>query len=70
MPTNWKFDHIENKHTLYCGKDCMKRFGTSLREHAKNIIGFQKKKQMLLFTKEVLKYIKMQRHEHFYKHLL
>ena len=48
----------------------MKRFGTSLREHSKNIIGFQKKKQMLLLTKEVLKYIKMQRHEHFYKHLL
>ena len=70
MPTNWKFDHIENKHTLHCGKDCMKRFGTSLREHAKNIIGFQKKKQILLLTKEVLKYIKMQRHEHFYKHLL
>ena len=22
----WVFDHIENKHTLYCGKDCTKMF--------------------------------------------
>ena len=43
MSTIWAFDHIENKHTLNCGKDCMKKFCTSLREHAKNIIDFQKK---------------------------
>ena len=24
------FDNIENKHTFYCGEDCMKRFCTSL----------------------------------------
>ena len=23
MSTMWAFDHIENKHNLYCGKDCM-----------------------------------------------
>ena len=29
------FDHIENKHTLYWGKDCMKKFCESLKEHTK-----------------------------------
>ena len=54
MSTIWAFDHIENKHTLYCGKDCTKKFCTSLREHAKNIIDFEKKK-LLSLTKEELK---------------
>ena len=36
MSTIWGFDHIEKKHTLYCGKDCMKKFCTSLREHTEN----------------------------------
>ena len=31
------FDHIENKHTLYLGKE------TYLREHAKSIVTFEKK---------------------------
>ena len=35
MSTIWTFDRIENKHTFYRGKDCMKKFCTSLREHAK-----------------------------------
>ena len=43
MSTIWAFDHIENKHTLYHGKDYMKKFCESLREHAKNIIDFEKK---------------------------
>ena len=58
MLTIWAFDHIENKHTkttyTYRGKDCMKKFCESLREHAKNIIDFEKKK-MLPLTKEELK---------------
>ena len=54
MSTIWVFDHIENKHTLYRGKDCMKKFCGPLREHAKNIIDFEKKK-MLPLTKEELK---------------
>ena len=54
MSTIWGFDHIENKHTLYLGKDYMKKFCTSLREHAKNIIDFEKKK-MLQLKKEELK---------------
>ena len=54
MSTIWAFDHIENKHTLYIRKDCMKKFSSSLREHAKNITDFEKKK-MLPLTKEELK---------------
>ena len=32
MSTIWEFGHIENRHSLYHGKDCMKQFC----EHAKN----------------------------------
>ena len=47
-------DHKENKHTLYCGKDCTKNFcASSLREQAKSIIGFEKKR-ILPLTKEEL----------------
>ena len=35
MSTIWAFYHIENKHPLYHGKDCMKKFCESLREQAK-----------------------------------
>ena len=42
MITIWSFDHIENKHSLYCGEDCMKQFCESLREHAKNITDLEK----------------------------
>ena len=38
------FYHVENKHTLYHGKYCMKKLCESLREHAKNIINFEKRK--------------------------
>ena len=48
------FDNIKNKHTLYRGEDCMKKFCTSLREHATNVINFEKKK-ILPLTKEELK---------------
>ena len=54
MLTVWAFDHIESKHTLYYGKDCMKKFCSSLREHATNVLKFEKKK-MLPLTKEELK---------------
>ena len=53
MSTIWRY-HIEDKLILYYGKDCKKKFFTSLREHAKNIIDFEKKK-MLPLTKEELK---------------
>ena len=44
MSTIWAFNNIENKYTLYRGEDCMKKFCESLREHAKSIIDFEKKK--------------------------
>ena len=54
LSTISEFDQIEDKPTLYRGKDCMKKVCTSLSEHAKNIIDFEKKK-MLPLTKEELK---------------
>ena len=48
------FGRIENKLILYRVKDSMKNFCTSLREHAKNIIDFEKKKMSPL-TKEQIK---------------
>ena len=52
MPTIWGFDHIENKHT--CMKKLYEKVCTSLREHAKNIIDYEKK-MILPLTKEELK---------------
>ena len=34
ISTMQAFHIIENKHTSYRGKDCMKKFCTSFREHA------------------------------------
>ena len=42
MSTIWVFDHIENKHTLHLGEDCVKTPFEYLREHVKNIIDFEK----------------------------
>ena len=42
MSTIWAFNNIEKKHTLYCGKDCIKKFCASLKEHAMNVIAFEK----------------------------
>ena len=55
MSLTYVFDSVENKHILYCGKDCMKKFCTLLREHAKNIIDFEKK-NMLPFKVELKSY--------------
>ena len=54
MSTICEFGQIEDKHNLRRGKDCMKKFCTSVREHAKNRINIEKK-QMLPLTKEELK---------------
>ena len=54
MSTSQGFDHIKNKHTLYHEKDCRKKLCESLREHAKSIIDFEKKK-MLPLTRKKLK---------------
>ena len=51
MSTISSFRSKKNKHNVYGGKDCMKKFCESLREHAMKIIYFKKKK-MKLSTKE------------------
>ena len=51
MSTTWAFDTIENKHSLYRREDCMKKFCTSLREHATNLINFEKEKKLPLTKK-------------------
>ena len=44
---------MEDKQTLYCGKDCMKKIFESLREHVKSIIDFEKKNILPLTRKEL-----------------
>ena len=64
MSTILGFDHIENKHTLYRGKDCMKKFCSSLREQAKDIkdiIDFEKKNAVTLTKEELKSYAKVQK---------
>ena len=51
MPTIWAFDGIKNKHSLYRGEDRMKKFCISLREHAADVINFEKKKMLPLTEK-------------------
>ena len=50
MSTIWTLDNLENKYSLCRGEDCVKKFCSSLREHATNVINFEKKK-MLPLTK-------------------
>ena len=54
MLTIWAFDNIENEQNLYRGEDCIKKFCSSIRKHATNIINIEKKK-MLTLTKEELR---------------
>ena len=49
----WVFHNLEYKHSLYRGEDFMKKFCSSLREHASNVINFETKKMLLLTKKEV-----------------
>ena len=53
MSAIWAFDNIENKHILHREKDCMKKFCESLREHAKNVTDFEKKKNVTMNKKRV-----------------
>ena len=57
MSTICGFDHTEDKHALYRGKDCIKKFCKSLKEHAKSITYFEKKKMLPLTRKELKSYI-------------
>ena len=51
MSTISSFRSIENKHDIYRGKGCMKKFCQFLREDTKKIISFRKK-NMKLSTKQ------------------
>ena len=42
------FKSIENKHDVYRGKDCMKKFCRSLREHTMKIINFKENKNEVI----------------------
>ena len=44
--------NIENKHSQYCGEDCVKTFYISISDLAVNVINFQKKKMLPLTKKE------------------
>ena len=46
MSTISSFKNIEKKHDVYRGKDCMKKFCESLREHAMKIINFFKENEV------------------------
>ena len=48
------FGYIENKHSLYCGEDCIKNFFSSLIESVTNVLIFEKK-EMLPLTKKPAK---------------
>ena len=52
---NMAIDHIENKHTLYRENECLREICSPLRQHAKNVIDFEKEK-LLPLTKEELRF--------------
>ena len=47
MSTTSKFKNKENKHDVCRGKDCIKKFCESLREHAMKEINFKKKNEVI-----------------------
>ena len=51
MSTIPSYGRIENKHDMYSGKDCMKKFCEFLREHAIKIINFKKKKHDIIIKR-------------------
>ena len=55
MSTISSFKSLKNKHDVYRGKDCMKKFSESLREHATKII--LKRQKMKLLTKMQESYV-------------
>ena len=59
MSTISSVRRIENKHDVYRGKDCMKKFCEFLREHAMKII--LKRKKVKLLKKGSKNHIKMQK---------
>ena len=47
---------MESKHGVHRGEDCMKRFCESLREHATEIINFEKNNVIPLTNAECISY--------------
>ena len=50
MFANSSFDVAKNKFDCYRVKDCIKIFCKDLRDHAMKLIGYKKKKEMILLT--------------------
>ena len=53
MSAIWGFNNIEDKHSLYRRKDCVKKLCESLREGAKSIIDFDMKKNFTVNKKRI-----------------
>ena len=53
MSTIWTVYNIKKKDSLFLGKDSTKRFCESFSEHAKNIIGFEKKKNVTVNKRRI-----------------
>ena len=56
--THCSLDKTKNKLDYYRGEDCMKKFCLNLREHATEIINYEKKKMIPLTKKEEKNYNK------------
>ena len=54
--TSCSFDESKNKLNYYKGDDCMKKFCEDLREHATEIINYEKKNIIPLTTEEKINY--------------
>ena len=52
MSTISSFKCIENKHDVYTGIDCMKKFCQTLRENIMKIMNLKKKKMKLLTNEQ------------------
>ena len=53
MSTIFCFDTTENKYSLYRAEDCMKKFCSSIRGHATNVVSSGWKKMLALTKKEL-----------------
>ena len=56
MSTICEFDDKINKHDIYRGEDCLKKFCECLKNHAMEIINFEKKKIIPLTSRECESY--------------
>ena len=59
MSMIWVFDGMKSKNDVCNGKDCMKNFCKSLKEHAMKIIKFEKQKMIPLTYEEFQWYEKI-----------